>query len=114
MTVLGDAAPRPEREAYVGPEGLAWVTPAGVLWLAAGQAEARPVPALGTQVERLAGSPGALYAVTPEGTLRAVDPSRPDQLLWATAVGGVPSAVPTILGDAVFMVVDGTLVAVER
>ncbi len=114
VTVLGEAQPAPEREPYVGAEGVAWISRSGVWWLPTGAGRATAVPALGTAVERLAGAPDALYAAGADGVLRAADPRSPEKALWATPLGGPSASAPVVAGDAVFILVDGALVAVER
>jgi tetratricopeptide (TPR) repeat protein len=114
MTTLGDGMPLVDREAYVGADGVAWATTQGVLWLPVGATAPVPVPGLGAGVARLSGGSGRLFAVDAGGLLRAVDPARPDVTLWSTPLGGAAQAVPVVTADAVFTLVDGGIVAVER
>lgn len=114
VTPLGEAAPLPDCEACVTPQGAAWVTRDGVVWLPAEAGAPVRVTALGERVARLAGDAAGLYAVGADGVLRAARQDRPAETLWATPVGGVPAAPPVVQGDAVFILIDGALVAVER
>jgi hypothetical protein len=60
------------------------------------------------------GAPGALYALGSDRILRSADPTRPTVTLWATPIGGAAKELPLVLGDALFILVNGDLVAVER
>lgn len=112
--ILGDARPRPDRGAYVAADGVAWIEATGVLWLPVGQRQPTPIPALGADLTHVAGAKGALYGLGADHVLRAADPAKPNGLLWATKLGAPAAAQPLVLGDAVFAVIDGDVVAVER
>jgi hypothetical protein len=114
IEVIGDARPAGEREAYVSFDGVAWVGTDAVQWMATGAKAPVAVPALGKSVSMLVGAPGALYALGSDRVLRSADPGRPTVTLWATPIGGAAKELPLVLGDALFILVDGDLVAVER
>lgn len=114
VEVLGDAHPTGERDAFVSYDGVAWVDADGVRWMATGTQEPVAVPALGKNVVMLTGAPGALYGLGSDNMLRSADPGKPAVTLWSTPLGGPAMTQPLVLGDALFILVDGNLVAVER
>lgn len=114
VTPVGPGFTLADREAYVGAEGVAFATTEGVLWLPLGAKTPVAVPGLGASPKRLAGGTGRLFAVGADGLLRAADPARPGETLWTTPLGGAAQATPLVTSDAVFTLVDGGLVAVER
>jgi tetratricopeptide (TPR) repeat protein len=112
--VLGSATPLPEREPSVGPAGAAWATGAGVAWLAADAPHPVLLPALGKVADHVVVGPDAVLAVGADQVLRAVDPRAPDSLRWSVPLGGAAGGSPLVSGDAVFILVDGKVLAVER
>jgi hypothetical protein len=117
VQVLGDATPRAGIAPWVGPDGVAWVEADGVRWFGLGATAAVRVTALGEKVKGLGGIGTSLYALDEAGTLRAVAVQEPGKALWAVplgSLGGKPTSPPLPLEDAVFILVNGGLVAVER
>ena len=115
VTVLGDAQPVVTRLPWVGKNGVAWIEGDGVRWLAAdGKAPVR-VGALGTDVQHVAGSgKGMLYGTAPDGVLRAVDLTKPEQVMWTAPLGGPADTPPLALDNALYVLVEGRLVAIDR
>jgi hypothetical protein len=106
--------PLPDGPLAVTPRLVAWVEADGVHAFRAGEAAPLKVPALGPTPTGLAGDKNVLYGADPEGRLRAVDLDAPDQVLWEAPLGGRPESAPLPVGDAVFILVDGDVVCVER
>jgi hypothetical protein len=113
---FGDAMPSPQSDPWTGPDGVAWVEAQTVRFASSKSKEPTPVavPALGSDVKWLTGADGVLYGLDAAGTLRAVSIDAPDRLLWSVSVGGTPSDRPLVLGDGLFILADGGVVAVER
>ncbi len=114
VTALGEAQPRPGTTAYAGSDGAAWIDREGVQYLAVDAPAPVLLAGLGKAVTHIAGDSRVLLAVGADHVLRAVDPRQPDKTLWSTPLGGAPEAPPLLVGDAVFILVNGGLTAVER
>jgi len=114
ITAVGETSPRPHTLAYAGADGAAWIGQAGVTYLPVGGSAPIPLLGLGKTVTHIAGDARGLVGVGSDHILRAVDPKAPDKALWSTPLGGAPEAPPVVFGDAVFILVNGGLTAVER
>jgi outer membrane protein assembly factor BamB len=114
--VIGDATPIDGAPAWVGNGVVAWVDVAGVRFLEAKADAALTASGLPRQPVGLAGADGVLFATDSAGTLAAASLAAPAERLWSAPLGARPAAgtSPLPLGDAVFVQVDGGLVAVER
>jgi hypothetical protein len=87
-----------------------------VRYLAADRASAGPIafPALGTAPVSLAGDGRMLLSVDAAGTVRAVSLDAPATLAWQASLGGRPHSDPVLTANALFILVDDGVVAVER
>jgi hypothetical protein len=72
------------------------------------------LPGLGENATHVLVTPEAVLAIGPDNVLRAVVPARPEAPLWSVSLGGAPASAPVLAGDAVFILVDGRVIAVER
>ncbi len=109
---LGLAAPTSSRAA-AGPAGVAWIESDGVHFLAPGGNPIR-VAGLGDHVAHLALDGKELYAAGADGVLRAARVDQPDATQWQCPVPGTVTQAPLPLGDAVYVLADGKLYAIER
>ncbi|MDJ0976700.1 MAG: DUF4388 domain-containing protein [Planctomycetota bacterium] len=115
VTVLGDARPMAQRDPWFGASGIVWIEEAGVVFMGAA-ADAKPVrlEALGTDVLFVTGADDTVYVAAATGEIRAANVSKPDSTLFRLPLGGRIHSAPVALGNALFILVDGTLVSVER
>jgi len=115
VRVLGDAAPVGGALAVNSSEGVAWLDRrAGqVLWIGA-DAQQATLSGLGSDIEHLGIAPGCVLATTGAGTLRCVEPGAPAELSFEAPLGGRAGSDPFPLGHAVFVLVDGVIVAIEN
>jgi len=114
LTALGETAPRPNTLSYAGADGAAWITPQGVAYLATGASAPVLLKGLGSDVTHVTGDAGGLLAVDKGGILRSASPTDPDKTQWSMDLRGTPEAQPLVVGEAVFILVNGGLTAVER
>lgn len=110
----GNAQPSIDRLPWISRQGVAWIEDDGVHWMAADAKSPVRVTGLGSDVLHVAGAENTLFATTADGALRAAYPTQPDQNLWTAPLGGRADTGPLPLGKAVYVLVDGELVAVER
>ena len=114
VRTVGDAMPRFDREPWVGRHGAAWFAPGGsIRFVSPSGGPALTLTGLGSGVEHIGGGNGFLYGTTSKGTLRGVSLTKPDQMIFEAPLGGRTTTDPLPLGKAVFILVDGALVAVE-
>ena len=114
VRTMGDARPRFDRTPSVTSDGVIWTDGDGAVRFLrrAGDAPVR-VGALGTTVQGVTLHGNTLYATTTDGSLRAASLTNPDQLRFEVALGGRVESEPLTVGSALFVLVDGQLVAVE-
>lgn len=113
VVALGDALPDVTRVPWIGPKGVAWIEDDGVRWLGAGAPGPTRVSGLGKAVEHLGGGGGELFGACRDGVLRCASLTRPETALWSAPLGGRAQTPPLRLGDAVYLLVDGHLVAFD-
>jgi len=114
LTALGETSPRPNTLCYAGADGAAWITPQGVTYMATGASAPVLLKGLGANVTHVTGDARGLLAVDATGVLRSTSATDPDKTLWSMDLGGTPDAQPLVVGEAVFILVNGGLTAVER
>jgi outer membrane protein assembly factor BamB len=113
---LGAATLVDEDVVWVTSHGVGWLDADGVRYLAADRAAAGPVavPALGPTPVSLCGDGRMLLSVDAAGTVRAVSLDAPASPAWQASLGGRPQSDPVLTANALFILVDGGVVAVER
>ena len=115
VVTVGAAAPLLERKPLATGHGIAWIEADGVRWLSREKpGEIQTVKGLGSEIASIVAQDATLFGADPTGVLRAASTTTPNQTLWAAPLAGAPSSNPIVLGNAVFILVDGDLVAVER
>jgi outer membrane protein assembly factor BamB len=111
---LGTAEPHPSG-VYVVTEGaVAWRQEDGVRLLFADGSAPVAASGLGPAPLGLAAGPGTIYSVDAGGTVRAVALSAPQTTLWAVPLGAAPGSALVSAGNALFILVNGGVVAIER
>ena len=114
VTTMGDASPRFDRRPYVAPEGVAWIETDGRVRFVGSLEEApADVAGLGRDARKLGGGGGSLFATTTTGTLRAISLTTPDRAAYEVPLGSKNTSTPIRIGRAVYLLVDGQLLAVE-
>jgi len=114
VRTVGDAMPRFDRAPWADRDGAAWFAPGGgIRFVSPSGGPPRELTGLGQDVEHIGGGDGLLYGTTSGGTLRCVSLTKPDQMIFEAPLGGRATTDPLPLGKAVFILVDGALVAVE-
>ncbi|MDJ0521652.1 MAG: DUF4388 domain-containing protein [Planctomycetota bacterium] len=114
VTPRGDAQPAIDRLPWVGRAGVAWIEDDGVRWLGADATAPARIEGLGTSVDQVGGADGVLFGASPDGAMSAASLTKPETPLWRAPLGAAASTQPLVLGNAIYVLVDGRLVAVER
>ncbi len=110
---VGTAAPIGVRP-WITASGVAWVEPGGVKWFGVGEETPIAVPGLGRAIHALAGDGRELYSIDTNGTVRCVHLDEPGQTQWSTPLEGKAKHAPVPLGDALYILMDGGLYALDR
>ena len=114
VTTMGDAAPREAHMPWVGAEGVAWIETDGVHWLAADAAYPVRLEGLGASADFVVGNDaGQIFAACSDGRLRAVCLATCQRPTWTAPLGGRADAHPVCLGDALYILVAGRLIAFD-
>jgi tetratricopeptide (TPR) repeat protein len=114
VKIVGAASPDTNVPPWVTADGVAWVEGGRVRWFAVGADAPVELTGLGEKVVGIAGIGGTAYGTTSDGLLRAVNLASPAQADWQAPLGGTPTGQPLVLGDSVYVLVDGGLTCLAR